>query len=172
MKKPGKKPHYIKEPLKPEWEDEEISETLEDPRLKEEEEEEARLFKEAVEKGPVPQKDNDKQIPTRTNTPKSPKSASSRHDIDLHGMTVSEAQDYVIHTITALLDQAKGQPIDIRIITGKGHHSQGRQPQLISSIHHVVEARFRQRIIHIEASPHELRLGGAYLKGHFDLRIK
>ena len=170
MKKPGKKPHYIKEPLKPEWEDEETSETPEDPRLKEEEE--ARLFKEAVEKGPVPVKDKDKPIPARANASKHPRPSSSRHDIDLHGMTVSEAQDYVIHTITALLDQSKGQPIDIRIITGKGHHSQGRQPQLISSIHHVVEARFRQRIIHIEASPHELRLGGTYLKGHFDLRIK
>ena len=170
MKKPGKKPHYIREPLKPEWEDEETSENQEDPRLKEEDE--ARLFKEAVEKGPAPVKDKDQSHPPKTHTHKSPKPSSSRHDIDLHGMTVSEAQDYVIHTITALLDQSKGQPIDIRIITGKGHHSQGRRPQLISSIHHVVEARFRQRIIHIEASPHELQLGGAYLKGHFDLRIK
>ena len=47
MKKPPKKPHYIKKPLEPEWEDEELIEQPINPKIKQEEE--AKLFKEALE---------------------------------------------------------------------------------------------------------------------------
>jgi DNA-nicking Smr family endonuclease len=78
----------------------------------------------------------------------------------------------VISAINDILALAKGQTVEIRIITGKGHHSKGRAPQLISEIHHVVEATFSQRIVSIEVSPHELNLGGMYLKGHFDVKLR
>lgn len=170
MKKPPKKPYYNKDPLVPEWEDEQPIEKPIDPKIKQEED--ARLFKESIERGIFPPKDKDSDDNERFSKSKRTQKTSNRHDIDLHGLTVSEAQSYVIKAIEDILSQAKGQPVDIRIITGKGHHSAGRRPQLISEIHHVVEAKFRHRLITIEASPHELNLGGHYLKGHFDLRIK
>lgn len=170
MKKKPQKPHYIKQPLEPEWEDETPSEIPVDPKIKQEEE--ARLFREAVEKGLFAAKESKEEEEQRLSNSARSKRSPSRHEIDLHGMTVSNAQSYVIDAINNILSQAKGQPVDIRIITGKGHHSKGRQPQLISEIHHIVESTFRHRLITIEASPHELNLGGMYLKGHFDLRIK
>jgi hypothetical protein len=36
----------------------------------------------------------------------------------------------------------------------------------------VVEARFKDRLINIEVSPHELQIGGTYIKGHFDMKIR
>jgi DNA-nicking Smr family endonuclease len=181
MTKKPKKPHYIRPPFEPDWEDEEAHESpqkiLENSRLKQEED--SRLFKDAFEHGKIPVKDSAKEISENFanhsgNSKQRPtkKSSSGRMDIDLHGMTVKEAQHHVIHAISTMLDQAHGRVLEIRVITGKGNHSQGRQPQLISSIHHIVEARFNDRIISMEVSPHEIQLGGAFVKGHFDLRIK
>lgn len=170
MKKPPKKPHYIKKPLEPEWEDEELIEQPINPKIKQEEE--AKLFKEALENDSFQAKESEAERTERFANNKRSQKKNARHDIDLHGMTVADAQDYVVQAIQEILSHAKGQPVEIRIITGKGHHSVGRQPQLISEIHYVVEAKFRHRLISIEASPHELNLGGTYLKGHFDLRIK
>jgi DNA-nicking Smr family endonuclease len=177
MSKNPKKPHYIRPNFEPEWEDEAVPETPIDSRLKEEEE--SRLFKYTIENAKIPVKDHEKekraqadQLAHNSKTRTAKKSSSGRVDIDLHGMTVREAQNHVLHTIQTLIDQSQGKILDIRIITGKGNNSAGGKPQLISSIHHVVEARFSERIISMEVSPHELKLGGSFVKGHFDLRIK
>jgi DNA-nicking Smr family endonuclease len=170
MNKPPKK----RPPLTPQWEDEDpdVSTDQDINTAREREEEAARLFLEAAARGPVITKDKDTAADsnTRSGKPRSHK-VSNRHEIDLHGMTVDEARRYAVATINALLAQAKGQALDIRVITGKGHNSKG-QPQLISSIHHVVEDTFKHRLISIEVSPHELQIGDTYLKGHFDLKIK
>ncbi len=177
MSKKPKNPHYIRPRFEPEWEDEAKAEEPVDPRLKQEEE--ARLFKHTIENTKIHVKDREKEKSAETdrlaqssNARSAKKSTSGRIDIDLHGMTVREAQHHALHTIQTMLDQSKGQILDIRIITGKGNHSAGGKPQLISSIHHVVESRFRDNIISIEVSPHEIKLGGHFVKGHFDLRIQ
>lgn len=169
MSKKPKKPHYIRTPLEPVWEDEETSAEQEDPRQKQIDEEQ--MFREAVEFGKIPVKD-DKETIEKSRPTKPTSKAHNRHQIDLHGMTVDEAQYHVVNAINDILSQAKGQPVEIRIITGKGNNSKGRDPQLVKNIHYVVESKFRHRIIHIEVSPHELQLGGTYLKGHFDLKLK
>jgi len=169
MKKPTQKNRKSTPSLTPEWEDEVLPEAHEDPKIKQEEE--AKLFRDAFERGPIALKDNELNEVGRKQKGRAAQK-SSLHEIDLHGLTVREAQNHVIRSIDAILDHAKGQTVSIRIITGKGHRSQGREPQLISSIHHVVESTFRHRLISIEVSPHELKLGGSYLKGHFDLKIK
>lgn len=133
-------------------------------------EEDAKLFHEAVRFGKIPRKDleleESRGIKSHT------KKKTDRYDIDLHGMTVDEAQRYVVNAIEEILASSKGQPVTIRVITGKGHGSRDRGPQLIHSIHHVVESRFKSRLISIEVSPHELKIGNSYLKGHFDLKIR
>jgi DNA-nicking Smr family endonuclease len=169
-----KKPHKKKPPLSPQWEDEEPEASREQLIKQEQQRQEdaERMFLDAVERGPVITKDKESASDSRTKSGKSrAHKASDRHEIDLHGMTVDQARRYVIAAIDNILAQAKGQPVDIRVITGKGHNSKG-QPQLISSIHHVVEARFKDRLINIEVSPHELQIGGTYIKGHFDMKIR
>lgn len=171
MSQPPKKPSKSKKTFSPEWEEEEDHQDNSELEARIREEQEALLFLETVQKQKFQPKDSEQELEKIKNAQRTQKSAS-RHTIDLHGMTVADAQAYVVRTIHDILSQAKGQSVDIRIITGKGHHSKGRGPQLISEIHHVVESTFRQRIVSIEVSPHELNLGGVYLKGHFDVKLR
>jgi len=163
MSKPPKKPK-----IAPEWEDEITPTKTGEKKLTAEEE--AQLFHDAVRFGHIPEKD--RELPTQDKISRPIKKTHKRFDIDLHGMTVQDAQSYVIRAIQEILDGAKGQMVEIRVITGKGHRSKDRAPQLIHSIHHVVESKFKHRLISIEVSPHELKLGDTYLKGHFDLKIR
>ena len=167
MSGPKKHPEK-KRKITPQWEDEEpvISSNPSKPSA----EEEAKLFHEAVKFGKVPKKDEE----SKASKPSAilSKKKIDRHDIDLHGLTVEEAQRHVVRAIEDILANAKGQTVNIRVITGKGHRSRGREPQLVHSIHHVVESRFKSRLISIEVSPHELKMGDSYLKGHFDLKIR
>lgn len=124
--------------------------------------EDAELFHEALKLDKIRPKDEDTQVTKSNKTPA--KKKRERHDIDLHGLTVEQAQQHVIRSIEHILDGAKGQPVNIRVITGKGNRSRERGPQLIHSIHHIVEAKFKPRIISIDVSPHELKIGDSYLK--------
>lgn len=129
-----------------------------------------KLFHDAAMFGKIIRKDE--TIERSNFSPIPAKKKIVRHNIDLHGLTVAEAQNYVVKAIEDLLASAKGQIITIRVITGKGHRSRDRSPQLVHAIHHIVEARFKSRLISIEVSPHELKLGDSYFKGHFDLKIR
>ena len=161
-----KRPSEKKSKITPHWEDDEET-TVPGQPSRPSAEEEAKLFHEALKSGKIPRKDEEHSA-----TYRSIRKKIERYDIDLHGLTVEEAQRHVIKAIEDLLASAKGQPVNIRVITGKGHRSRGREPQLIHSIHHVVETRFKARIISIEVSPHELKIGDSYFKGHFDLKIR
>jgi|LakMenEpi03Aug12_release.lakeMendotaPanAssembly.Ray.scaffolds.fasta_scaffold52737_1 DNA-nicking Smr family endonuclease len=165
MSGPKKHPDK-KSKITPHWEDEEKTTGTGHPS-RPSAEEEAKLFQEAVKTGKIPRKDEEQTPSYRSITKK-----IERYDIDLHGLTVEEAQRHVVKAIEDILASAKGQTVNIRVITGKGHRSRGGEPQLIHSIHHVVEARFKSRLISIEVSPHELKIGDSYLKGHFDLKIR
>lgn len=163
-----KYPNNKKKKMKIQWEDQD---PLQKPNpLRLDPEAESKLFHDAVKFGKIHIKDNNPD-PKPASQPK-PKSKSERYDIDLHGLTVEEAQRHVVKAIEDILASAKGQTVNIRVITGKGHRSRGGEPQLIHSIHHVVESRFKSRLISIEVSPHELKIGDSYLKGHFDLKIR
>ncbi len=157
-----------KSKINPEWIDEEQPEEQGPTKLTNEQE--AKLFHDAIEFERIPQKDVDARDATKKII--KPKKSNARHDIDLHGLTVEEAQHHVIRAIEDILANARGQTVNIRVITGKGHHSPNKKPQLLHSIHRVVEERFKSRLISIEASPHLLKIGDSYLKGHFDLKIK
>lgn len=166
-KKPKQQPR--KSTPEPDWEDE--STTVLPKNRQNQDELDAKIFREAIESAnfePKKIEDSKSHMSTRA---KPKHDTSGRYEIDLHGMTLAQAENHVIASINRLLDQHKGHALELRIITGKGNHSKGR-PQLVTSIHHIVESTFRHRIISIEVSPHELQLSGYYLKGHFDLKIK
>ena len=158
-----------KSKITPQWVDEEDSPQVQSP-TKRTPEEDAKLFRDAIEFEHIPQKDLHTQTSERHQA--KTKKAAERHDIDLHGLTVEEAERHVVIAIESILSTAKGQPVTIRVITGKGHHSPNKKPQLLYAIHRVVESRFSHRLISIEASPHLLKIGDSYLKGHFDLKIR
>jgi DNA-nicking Smr family endonuclease len=152
----------------PKWEDEDRSHSHDS--VKSSDNEDLKLFHQAVRFGKIDKKDLTEAKPR---TPSSPaKKKDVRYDIDLHGMTVDEAQRHVVMIIENLLDKRRGQLLHIRVITGKGNNSPNKRPQLLHSIHHVVEDRFKNRLISIDASPHLLKIGDSYLKGHFDLKIR
>jgi DNA-nicking Smr family endonuclease len=90
--------------------------------------------------------------------------------IDLHGYLLDEAQSLVEAELDALL--LDGGLIEVKIITGKGRHSQSGGGILAREIHRFVEQRYRAEIQKIEASPDEVRLQGLPIRGHFHVTLR
>lgn len=90
--------------------------------------------------------------------------------LDLHGMRLSEALGVVDRTIQAILDD--GRIKKLRIITGRGTHSQEGVGVLAREVHPHVANTYAKVISQIDVSPSELRLGGFPAKGHFDVRFR
>lgn len=85
--------------------------------------------------------------------------------IDLHGLHLDQAIDLVREKIDLWL--AQGQPLRVKIITGKGRHSAGGRGILSQEVHRYVLQRYRPDIASIEDSPDSVRLAGLPLRGHF-----
>ncbi|RZA23622.1 MAG: hypothetical protein EOP10_12240 [Proteobacteria bacterium] len=96
--------------------------------------------------------------------------ASRIIEIDLHGLTVEEAERRVIE-LTSLFP-FDGEARTYKVITGKGRHSSGGQGVLIREIYLFVKARFGLHIVTIEESPDAVRIGGVALRGHFHVTLK
>ena len=90
--------------------------------------------------------------------------------IDLHGLTVTEAETEIERKIQTLRRTQKH--LKLRIITGKGLHSAGGQGVLARDIHHFVKQRFGPSIVSIQESPLDVQLGGVPIRGHFDVVLK
>jgi DNA-nicking Smr family endonuclease len=92
------------------------------------------------------------------------------HEIDLHGLSLEEAQ----HTVRAVLDDLREMAglHRVKIITGKGHHSQRGDSVLAREIHSFVLLTWRRVIMEIEDSPDQVRLAGVPLRGHFHVTIR
>lgn len=96
--------------------------------------------------------------------------SSSVVEIDLHGLTVEQAERQVMEVIEShLLSQGERT---FKVITGKGRHSQTGRGVLIREIHLFVRHRFGPRIVRIEESPDEVRIGGDAIRGHFHVTLK
>jgi DNA-nicking Smr family endonuclease len=95
-----------------------------------------------------------------------PKRTRSRsHVLDLHGMQLMEAEDFVRHRLNELL--AIEGSFSVKIVTGKGRHSENKEGVLVKEIHGFVLRYFREHIASIEESPDKLRLRGEPIRGHF-----
>ncbi len=90
--------------------------------------------------------------------------------IDLHGLTVSEAEEMLEHKIQTLRRSSK--ILKLRIITGKGLHSAGGKAILARDIHFFVKQRFGPSIVSIQESPVDVQLSGIPIRGHFDVVLK
>lgn len=115
----------------------------------------------------LPPKKLDQQEPKSTPSCKRKKGNDLPLVLDLHGLTLDEAQRSIENNILSL----KRGRHRVRIITGRGHHSPKGQGVLAREIHGFVMTRFSNKIASIDASPHEITLGGMPIKGSFDVVI-
>ncbi|HYX38921.1 MAG TPA: Smr/MutS family protein [Oligoflexus sp.] len=108
--------------------------------------------------------------------PKEPEKKASKthkatmvHELDLHGLRLDEAQHTVREFLNGLCEMTGMHRV--KIITGKGHHSQQGNSVLAKEIHSFVLQTFRRVIMEIEDSPDQVRLAGVPLRGHFHVTI-
>jgi DNA-nicking Smr family endonuclease len=130
--------------------------------------EDDQLFRKAVAEIPeqsIPHKDHgpDKTAPKQRKPPKP-------LVIDLHGLTLLEAQQFVRNKISQEL-KASDVARTFKIITGKGLHSSG-QGVLAQEIHGYVSRHFSGRITSMESSPNEVAVFGMPVRGHFMVTIR
>ncbi|MCX6127691.1 MAG: Smr/MutS family protein [Proteobacteria bacterium] len=116
-----------------------------------------------------PEKVEADEKPGRGRKSSKSKYAISVHELDLHGLTLDQAQN----EIRTELNELREWPglHRIRIITGKGHHSHKGEGILAKEIHGFVMQVFGRFIINVESSPDEVRLNGVPLRGHFELTL-
>ena len=94
--------------------------------------------------------------------------------LDLHGLTLEQAQRRVDQFIPEILKQLKtaGEKVRVRIITGKGTRDGQPAGVLAREIHTWVSQRWARHIVSIDASPADVLVGGIPIRGHFDLTLK
>lgn len=93
--------------------------------------------------------------------------------IDLHGLTISEAENVVEDELDQLI-KIPGRKWRIRIVTGKGIHSNraGGNGTLSRAVHDFVQNRYFSQIVSIQDSPADVLLGDLPIRGHFDVVLK
>ena len=129
------------------------------------------LFLDAVEKlspQAIAEKESaaKKSMEVRSGSPK-----EKSRSVDLHGLTLSEAQSKVKNTIDCLL-AARGDDFSLRIVTGKGIHSGPGGGVLAREIHEFVRLRFSEAILEMTDSPASVSLSGVPLRGYFDVKFR
>ena len=97
--------------------------------------------------------------------------SENRSDVDLHGMTLAEAEAHIRSALRNLLASRPGQ-VSVRIITGKGLHSGEFGSVLARRIHELVSREFAREIVEIQDSPAETMVDGLPIRGHFDVLLK
>lgn len=95
--------------------------------------------------------------------------ATKVHELDLHGLRLDEARHRVREVLNGLSEMAGMHRL--KIITGKGHHSERGDSVLAKEIHSFVLQTWRRMITEIEDSPDQVRLAGVPLRGHFHVTI-
>ena len=99
------------------------------------------------------------------------KSNSPDYIVDLHGYSLSEANDIVGRKISAIL-VSKGGIVTLRVITGKGHHSGVGGSVLAKDVHAYVQARFHKSIERMDSAPADVIVGNLPIRGHFDVVLR
>jgi DNA-nicking Smr family endonuclease len=105
---------------------------------------------------------------SRQESPK--RDSNATIEIDLHGLTVDEAERWVIQVISRY--PLASEKRTFKIITGKGRHSSSGRGVLIRELYLFVIHRYGPWIERIEESPDGVRLGGEAIRGHFHVTLK
>jgi DNA-nicking Smr family endonuclease len=92
-------------------------------------------------------------------------------EIDLHGLNLTEAKAECDSRLSGVVNSTRAG-IKVRIITGKGRHSQGGEGTLIKHIYSHVLKCWSSQIKKIDEDPDLLRIDGLPIRGHFDVTFK
>jgi DNA-nicking Smr family endonuclease len=114
-------------------------------------------------------KERDEAAKAKAAAPRASRSEEAR-TVDLHRMTLTEAQAFLDNAIAAALS-THGGPVTFMIITGKGLHSGPGGSVLPQEIHRYVRRTYGAYILRIEDSPADVRVGGLPLRGHFSVTL-
>jgi DNA-nicking Smr family endonuclease len=87
--------------------------------------------------------------------------------LDLHGLSLEEACELIRNRSFEWM-QVHGK-VRVKIITGKGHGSQGRVGILAREVHSWVIRELSPWIVEIEKSPASEKVKGVPLRGHFNV---
>ena len=86
--------------------------------------------------------------------------------IDLHGLRVKEAKEEIVTKLANFSNII----VELKVITGKGIHSEGGAV-LAEEIYLFVKKHFKDSIKKIDAAPNHATLRGAAIRGHFDVTL-
>jgi DNA-nicking Smr family endonuclease len=93
-------------------------------------------------------------------------------EIDLHGLNLEDAKMKVVRGYQYACSQislgASGKVL-LRIITGKGRHSDLSGAVLPAEIYDFVSKKWNTLIQRIDPPPEDAKIGGLPVKGHFDV---
>lgn len=90
--------------------------------------------------------------------------------LDLHGKTVKEAQAYLQREIDQLL--AMHGVLELKIITGRGRHSEGGKLVLAQHVHRWVQEHYRSSVVSLQECPSESMINGIAVRGYFKLKLR
>jgi DNA-nicking Smr family endonuclease len=92
-------------------------------------------------------------------------------EIDLHGKQLREACEHLSNFIE---QQRKNgvKTLSLKVITGKGRHSQNGLSSLPAGVHDFVLKKYRDYIKEIQESPAAVKISGLPIRGHFDVKFK
>lgn len=91
--------------------------------------------------------------------------------VDLHGLTLSEAQNRLAKLLDTLLAGPRSE-VEVMVITGKGRHSRAGGGVLAKEVHAYVSRYFSKYITRIDSSPGDVLLEGVPIRGHFTMMLK
>lgn len=91
--------------------------------------------------------------------------------VDLHGLSLAAAKDRIDWVIRSHRAQSS-EPLKLRIITGKGHHSGPLGGVLVREIHGYVAITYRNSIVSMDESPARSCVNGIPLRGYFTVIIR
>jgi DNA-nicking Smr family endonuclease len=92
-------------------------------------------------------------------------------EIDLHGLSLSEALAELDFQMSRILRTASGN-LQVKVITGKGLHSGPEGPVLPREVHGHFASRYARYILSLEESPHAVALSGIPIRGHFTAKMR
>lgn len=128
------------------------------------------LFRHAVE-NLSPKMIADKEKSARKVRPTGTSDRGVSSQVDLHGLTLGQAQDRVERSIEERLATTASE-FSLRIVTGKGIHSGPGGGVLAREIHEFVRLRFHEVIVAMTDSPSDVTLSGVPMRGFFDVKFR
>jgi len=131
------------------------------------------IFEEYLDKMDVtkmPKKDSLEDLTPAKSPKKSKKKPANAKEfhVDLHGLILDDAKNRIENFINQALAQTNG-PVKIKVITGKGIHSGPDGSVLPEGIWWFVKTHWSSKIISLEDSPADVKVGGLPIRGHFSV---